>query len=100
MAWSDLYSPFELNYWTYDDGSVAVTFIKGEKTEIKLLENMDAYHDYLENLCKRRGMSKFQKEIAAEGEILCGIRPLFKNETPPDRRITLVHSESCWEVFS
>ena len=29
MAWSDLYSPsFELTYWTYDDGSVAVELIQ------------------------------------------------------------------------
>lgn len=82
MAWSDLYSPsFELTYWTYDDGSVAVELIQEnggkQKTRTKkytLLESVDAYHKYLENLSKRRGMSKFCKDVAVQGEILCGVR--------------------------
>ena len=82
MAWSDLYSPsFELTYWTYDDGSVAVELIQEnggkQKTRTKkytLLESVDAYHKYLENLSKQRGMSKFCKNVAVKGEIFCGIR--------------------------
>lgn len=82
MAWSDLYSPsFELTYWTYDDGSVAVELIQEnggkQKTRTKkytLLESVDAYHKYLESLSKRRGMSKFCKDVAVKGEILCGVR--------------------------
>ena len=82
MAWSDLYSPsFELTYWTYDDGSVAVELIQEnggkQKTRTKkytLLESVDAYHKYLESLSKRRGMSKFCKDVAVKGEILCGIK--------------------------
>lgn len=82
MAWSDLYSPsFELTHWTYDDGSVAVELIQEnggkQKTRTKkytLLEGVDAYHKYLENLSKQRGMSKFCKDVAVKGEILCGVR--------------------------
>ena len=82
MDMSDL-NLFYLNYWTYDDGSVAVEFIKesliletGEtKKKYTLLENITAYEAYCEKLCKRKDMRGFdKKDDETKGKILCGIK--------------------------
>ena len=82
MDMSDL-NLFYLNYWTYDDGSIAVEFIKepliletGEtKKKYTLLENITAYETYCEKLCKRKDMRGFdKKDDETKGKILCGIK--------------------------
>ena len=82
MDMSDL-NLFYLNYWTYDDGSIAVEFIKepliletGEtKKKYTLLENITAYEAYCEKLYKRKDMRGFdKKDDETKGKILCGIK--------------------------